>query len=566
MKCQRFRRFVALTVLGTGGLAFVATATRSLGADLIAITRPGEEPQQAGAIGFLPVQADTNHNRLFDDLEARLSAAAAGEALDVIVRYKPSHEPAILPGAGRGERWLSGDHSVATRLTPGEIQRLLADDAIESIEGDPVYYAVRDTAEEFTGTTKASRDFGLNGDGDGDPTTYSAQDHTIAIVDTGIDGQHQDFAGGKIIAWKDFVNNRTEPYDDEGHGTHVASIAAGEVSAAGVGGVAPAAALVGVKVLDSHGSGKASIITQAIDWCISNRSQYGIEALNLSLGGDQSSAGTDVVSRAVNRAVAAGIVVCVAAGNSGPRQRTIGSPAAASAAIAVGSVADPGAGGFYLDPFSSRGPTADGRVKPDLCAPGERILAARANSQSGYIRHSGTSMAAPFVAGVAALVRQADPKLPAPDVKTLLKETAVHFGPEGENNDFGAGRLDVYAALERSTGRTSAPPLVPAHTSGTGHLQDSNDSNAWQLTVSDTAFPVAATLIMQSAGVDFDLRISDPSGRLVASSASRTRQEVVSFLPPSTGTYTVVVLSRSGAGDYSLDVSAGAEASLKKQE
>jgi serine protease AprX len=518
-----------------------------------------------GAGSFTRVQADANRNRLFDDLEARLPAAPAGETLGVIVRYRPGFEPALGPGAGRGERRLFLDHSIATRLTPGEIQRLLANAAVESIEEDTLCYAVRDTAEEFTGSTKASLDFGLSGDGDGDLDTYSARDHTIAILDTGIDSQHQDFAGGKIIAWQDFVNDQPEPYDDVGHGTHVASIAAGRMRNA-VGGVAPDAALVGVKVLDDEGQGTVSAIAEGVEWCIANRARYGIEVLNLSLGGDRSSAGTDLLSRTVNRAMAAGIVVCVAAGNEGPQQRTIGSPAAASGVITVGSIADPGEGGFFLDPYSSRGPTADGRVKPDLVAPGERISAARANSRTGTVRYSGTSMAAPFVAGVAALIRQANPNLTAAEVKTLLKETAVHFGPDGENSEYGAGRMDAYAALARATGNPGDPPSAPGHLSGSGRLDGSNDTHTWQLAVNDTRFPVAATLLMHTTGANFDLQIYDPSGRLIASSTSRTRQELIAFAPPRTGTYRLVVRSTTGSGGYSLDVSAGADLPLLEVE
>jgi serine protease AprX len=318
------------------GLAFAAPLPGSPGNSLLSDLAPPTAREIPADLPARRIQADTDHNRLFDDLEERLSTAGAREALDVVVRYRAGRQPAV----GAGERHLSLDHSVATRLTPPEIQRLLVDGAVESIETDTVYHAVRDTAEAFTGSAKASLDLEISGDGDGERDTYSSQDHTIAILDTGIDAQHQDFAGDKIIGWKDFVNNRAEPYDDQGHGTHVASIAAGAVNAAGVGGVAPGAALVGVKVLDQQGGGTASAIAQGVEWCISNRAQYGIEALNLSLGGDRSSAGTDLLSRTVNRAVAAGIVVCVAAGNEGPRQRTIGSPAAAAQAIAVGSVAD----------------------------------------------------------------------------------------------------------------------------------------------------------------------------------------------------------------------------------
>jgi serine protease AprX len=151
-------------------------------------------------------------------------------------------------------------------------------------------------------------------------------------------------------------------------------------------------------------------------------------------------------------------------------------------------------------------------------------------------------------------------------VKELLKETAVHFGTGEENNDYGAGRVDAYAALQRAAGRDDAPPLVPGHVAGSGRLEGSGDSRTWQLTVTDTIFPVAVALIAQSTGVNFDLQAYDPTGRLVASSTTRVRQEWVSFLPTRTGTYTLVVLSRSGVGDYTLDVSAGSEAPLRAAE
>jgi serine protease AprX len=550
----------------------VTTLTGSVIAASVPPSQDDELPFPTRLVNPAPVsliQADTDRNRLFDDLEDRLARIDEQQAVEVVVRYRPGRAPGRISGDGRGERRLALDHSIATRLNRAEIGRLLASSDIESIEEDVVYHATRQTAEEYFGVTRATLDFAISGDGDGDRAAYSARDYTIAILDTGIDGAHQDFAGGKIIGWRDLVNAQAEPYDDVGHGTHCASIAAGAVNSFGVGGVAPGAALVGVKVLDDEGSGLTSTIAQGVEWCITNREKYGIVSLNLSLGGGRSSSGNDLLSRTVNRAAAAGIVVAVAAGNEGPASRTIGSPAAAANAIAVGSMADPGEGGFFLDPYSSRGPTADGRIKPDLCAPGFRISAARADRGSAYVSYSGTSMAAPFVAGVAALVRQADPGLTSAEVKAILKETAVHFGTPGENNDFGAGRLDAYAALARAAGRAAsgdgAGPAVPAHFHADGRLEGSGTTQAWQLTISDTRFPVAATLIMASTAVDFNLVIFDPSGRQVARSATRTREELAAFRPTQTGVYSVVVSSVSGAGNYSLDVSAGAAVPLKEE-
>lgn len=527
---------------------------------------PWLRAQRAKLLAAVPqprIAADTDGNKLFDNLEARLSSASPDTALDVIVRYKNGYLSAQSQLAGRVRRRLALDRSVSVRLTVPEIRQLAASGAVESIEANDLCFATREPSQASFGVTKARNDFGLTGDGDGNPTSYSAQDHTIAIIDTGIDASHPDFANSKILYWQDYINNRTTPYDDDGHGTHVASIAAGRV-VNGVGGVAPGAALVVLKVLKAQADGSASgtldVITSAVDWCIQNRVRYGISVLNLSLGGTTSSDGTDILSRALNRASDAGIVVCVAAGNEGPNPYTIGFAAAAASVITVGNMADTGhvgpkgERGFALWSSSSRGPTADGRVKPDLCAPGVQILAARAGG--GSVAHTGTSMSAPFVAGLAALMREANGALTPLQVKTMLKETAVHFGPAGDNNDFGAGRLDGYAALARASGTTGTPPDVPGHTYIENRLAATNAMQKWEIAVKDTRYPIAASLIMQDANTDFDLYLLNAAGTVIASSQSVARQEILGYLPTAAGTYTLAAYSYSGAGRYSLDVSA----------
>ena len=109
-------------------------------------------------------------------------------------------------------------------------RRLAASGAVESIEENALCQATRETAAASFGVAKARDDFGASGDGDGDPASFSSRDHVIAVLDTGIDGRHPELAGGKIVGWQDFVNHRPEPYDDNGHGTHCASIAAGRPS------------------------------------------------------------------------------------------------------------------------------------------------------------------------------------------------------------------------------------------------------------------------------------------------------------------------------------------------
>jgi serine protease AprX len=490
------------------------------------------------------MQADLDGNRIFDDLEATLASMRSETSLPVIVRYKAGHASSARVRGGRSFD-ISG--TVAARLTAREIRELVASGAVESVEEDGILSIDRDSAASGFGLRKGIADLALTGDADGDPARYSPQDLTIAVIDSGIDGSHPDFAGGKIIAWKDFVDDREEPYDDDGHGTHCASIAAG---------AAPGASLVGVKVLGEDGLARASTVMEGIAWCIENRARYGIDVISLSLSGDNASDGTDAVSRLVDAASAAGLVVCVAAGNDGPTPYTIGSPSAAASVITVGNMIDLDWGGFALHPSSSRGPTLDGRVKPDLCGPGYQILGAEANT-GGHTRKSGTSMSCPFVAAVAALVLQAKPSLSPAEVKALLKETAVHFGARGENNEFGAGRLDAYAALAKATGTAGTPPAAPDALHGEGEIAKAGDWFGWKLPVDDTRFPIAATLIQQGPDADFDLEILDPDGSLIAVGFEAGRQETISVQPSKPGTYVIMVRSGLGSGRYLLDVSAG---------
>ena len=288
------------------------------------------------------------------------------------------------------------------------------------------------------------------------------------MIDTGIDATHLDLDGGKVIAWKDYVNIQPTPYDDNGHGTHVSGTIAGDGDGRAdhlYHGVAPAAGLIGLKVLNSAGSGSFSNVIAALDWIVANKATYGIEAANLSLGADGCNSGTDLTSQAIERAVDAGIVVVVAAGNAGPGTCTVGTPGAAPAALTVGAMTDLGPGGFYLASFSSRGLTADGRIKPDVVAPGVSVTSSAANTTNGYSIYSGTSMATPFVVGVSLLMRDANPSLTPQQIKDTMTSTAEDWGPPGADGDYGAGRLDAYAALRAAgapLGTTGA--AVPAHT------------------------------------------------------------------------------------------------------
>ena len=297
---------------------------------------------------------------------------------------------------------------------------------------------------------------------------FTGENVTVAVVDTGIDATHvglddlddnSSTYDPKVIGWVDFVNNKTVPYDDNGHGSHVAGIIAGTGAPDyKYIGVAPKARLVGVKVLNSSGEGDAEHVLLGLQWLIDNKKKFNITVVNISFTSDEPSDGTDVVSLAVDRLVLDGMTVAVAAGNSG--NKGIGSPAASLLAITVGSTTKD-----RLHPTlastSSRGPTLDERIKPDVCAPGVGIMSVRANSKIGYVSKSGTSMAAPHVAGLVALIEDANNTLTPAEIKFILTNTSRPFYNPSKipNNDEGYGLIQGMAAVKLALNFTSIPHL-----------------------------------------------------------------------------------------------------------
>jgi serine protease AprX len=519
---------------------------------------------------------DGDNNKVFDDLDEELEIASDKYQRDVLVMLDA---PASQVGEKTTElkkvlgQFKVGDtYSVipgfSAKLSKKQIMQLAALDITTQIEPDLKVEAFIDTATHWFGAKQARSHFSVNGDGDGNPSTYSKDDIVIAIIDTGIGVKHKDLNKGKVIGWKDFVKFKANAYDDNGHGTHVSSIAAGEGEANPLYvGVAPGAALVGVKVLDSTGSGTFSKVIKGINWVVNNKDNYGIEILNLSLGAAGCSDGTDSLSQAVNNAVAAGIIAVVAAGNRGPITCTIGSPAAAENAITVGAMADVKERGFYLASFSSRGPTQDGRIKPDVVAPGVAITAAKRGTFGVYITLSGTSMATPYVAGIAALMLDADMSdgtrnLTPSDVKSKIMSTAIDWGTSLIDVDYGAGRLDGYEAVRNAfDAPISALNIAsPTHTTISGNLAVAGSFDTWTIDVNDISYPIAITMIMPEWGTtfpDFDMTLYNPSGTVVASSDAVIRQETILISVSTTGTYTLKVHAYAGSGSYVLDISSG---------
>ncbi|HEX3560829.1 MAG TPA: S8 family serine peptidase [Pyrinomonadaceae bacterium] len=313
----------------------------------------------------------------------------------------------------------------------------------------------------------------------------------IAILDSGIYAAHEEFLGrdgkSRIIYSKDFTGeNRTD--DPYGHGTHVAGLAAGNGQVAGgmYKGIAPDANIINLRVLNSQGTGTVSGLLNALNWVYNNRSTYNVRVVNMSLGSSAvDSYRNDPVCKAVRKLVDAGIVVAAAAGNDGKDANgkklygQIHSPGDEPSAITVGAANTFGTDSRADDAvatYSSRGPTRgfwtdasgtkhyDNLIKPDLVAPGNKLVSAESASNllvkkqptldrkvsatptSNMMTLSGTSMATPIVAGSAALMLQTNPKLTPNMVKALLMYTAQQL--RGFNAfEQGAGELNIAGAI-----------------------------------------------------------------------------------------------------------------------
>lgn len=526
-----------------------------------------DKPKVKSEIKDMTKLFDKNKDKLFESLSEKMNKSKDKDELSVIVVFNEKADKAKkddmknLLGNYKTKHEYKNIPAVAMKLNKGQINKLSKLDIVKQIEYDEEVKAFNDTANDWFGTEKARNDFGLDGDRDGNSSSYSKNDVVVAVLDTGIDGNHVDLDGGKVIGWKDYVNSQSSPYDDHGHGTHVAGIVAGEGDGnSNYEGVAKGAALVGVKVLDSNGDGSMSNVTAAIDWCVTNKDVYGIDVINMSLGTRGSSDGTDSTSLAVNNAVENGITVLVAAGNDGPTKYTIGSPGAAEKAITVANMIDVGENGFGLAYLSSRGPTADGRTKPDIGAPGTNITAPKTNSTNGYTVKSGTSMATPFTAGTVALMLDANSNLTPTQIRSILISTVHDWGPNGQDLDYGYGRLDGYEAVKQAGGLSGTNIAVPNHMYGSDSLASKGAIDTWEFTVNDTSYPIAITLQMTNWGSgtpDFDLYLYDSSDNKLASSLGTKRQEQIYFTPSSAGTYKIKVYAYSGSGDYFFDLSTG---------
>ncbi len=277
----------------------------------------------------------------------------------------------------------------------------------------------------------------------------------VAVMDTGI-GLHPDF-GNRIVGFADMVNRRRDVYDDCGHGSHICGIIGGNgrMSDGQYAGMAPGCNLVAVKVLDRKGNGYTRDVLAGIDWLLDRKDRLGIRIVNISVGsgGKKRITEDSELVRGVDRAWDAGLVVVVAAGNNGPGRMSVTTPGISRKVITVGCSDDHReilVGGRRMVDYSGRGPTAACICKPDLVAPGSRVVSCGGRSLGGggngrYAMKSGTSMSTPIVSGAIALLLEKYPDMTPRDVKIRLMNTCRDLGLP--KNQQGWGLLDVTALL-----------------------------------------------------------------------------------------------------------------------
>ena len=405
---------------------------------------------------------------------------------DVIVEFNDDKDKdgaeRIKSAGGRAGRRLGILKAHSGRIPNALLRRLADDSRVKKVHIDRGVTGEMARTAATIGALTARLQYGYTGAGIG-----------VAVIDSGITPNHDDLGasatsktGQRVTKFVDFVGNRTTKYDDWGHGTHVAGIIAGSGydSYGERAGIAPKANIIALKALDAEGKGRISYIIAALDWVVTNRVQYNIRVVNMSLGaGVFESYNSDPLTLAAKRAVDVGIVVVAAAGNYGKASNgqtqygAIGAPGNAPWVLTVGASSTEGTVDRRDDKmagYSSRGPTMiDFGAKPDLVAPGTGTVSLATQNSLFYLTKSSflvpgkrlgllfqpyltlscTSMATPVVAGTVALMLEANPNLTPNMVKAILQFTAeekkgVNYLAQGAGflNTLGAVRLSRYFA------------------------------------------------------------------------------------------------------------------------
>ncbi len=418
------------------------------------------------SVGISPAFA-ARRARLSADLEDHLTAGS--QTIAVIVHGTRTEVDALAARYNlRVARYLKS--GAVLRLTAGQLAALSDDQAVEHLSADARFRASEVTAESIGADQVWAGSEGL--------PMLTGAGVAVAVIDSGVDFGHAALQK-RVLTTVDFTGGTGQ--DVYGHGTHVAATIAGQrgrtADTDDYRGIAPGAFIVNLRVLGADGSGYASDVVEAIDWAIEHRKAYNIKVINLSLGTPVVQPyADDPVCEAVERAIAAGMVVVVAAGNNGQTvegKRIFGgitSPGNHPDAITIGALdthGTPYRSDDTVAAYSSRGPTRfDLALKPDMVAPGSRIVSAEAQGSylattyshrhvagagaNAYVQLSGTSMATAVVSGAVALLLDQQRKLSPRETKAVLQMTSSFMPDEGLMAG-GAGSLNVLAAAEFDT-------------------------------------------------------------------------------------------------------------------
>jgi len=404
---------------------------------------------------------------------ARLSAdladhlAAGSQSIRVIVHGERSEIDALAARYNlRVARYLKS--GAVFIVNAGQLEALRQDDTQDHLSGDiRLQSSVDAMMVESIGADQVWA-------GSDDLPALTGEGIAVAVIDSGIDTRHAALRR-RVLVTRDFTGG--DGMDRFGHGTHVAAIIAGRSGRTAETreqrGIAPGAYLLNLRVLGDDGSGSASDVIEAIDWTIEHRHEYNVRIINLSLGAPvMQPYRDDPLCEAVERAVRAGLVVVVAAGNYGRTAEGkdvmggIATPGNSPFAITVGALDTHGTAkrsDDTLAPYSAKGPTRfDLNLKPDVVAPGTRVVSAEAadsylartyavrhvagTGANAYIQLSGTSMAAGVVSGGVALLLEQRPHLKPFDARAILEVTST-FMPEVGVVGAGAGSVNLIAAV-----------------------------------------------------------------------------------------------------------------------
>jgi serine protease AprX len=409
------------------------------------------------------------------------SAPASQDLADVVVsgaRSAAAAARAVVAAGGEIVGFLPIVDGVSARVPEPAVDELEAHPDVRSVTpDDPIEFegaADDGTTHRIQKIVRSERLWPGGIDGGGT---------TVALLDTGVYAAHPDLAG-RVIACADLTHEAgtaAHCADTFGHGTFMAGLIAGD-GAASQGkykGVAPGARLVSVKAAGYDGATDVSTVLAGIQWIVAHKDLYGIRVMNLSLGTDSSQDyRLSPLNHAVERAWAAGIVVVVSAGNSGPGPGTVMKPGDDPYVITVGAADDEGSmaiGDDRVPVFSSRGPTrANGFAKPDLVSPGVHTVSLRSPGSAidqrygatavvdgSYFKGTGTSMATATVTGIVAQMLDHQPHLTPDQVKHRLTSTARPIA-ERDPAQAGAGLVDALAAATSTDLRSANQGLSPS--------------------------------------------------------------------------------------------------------